>query len=70
MNRSLMKLIARQTIVGITSDEGLYALDGIKLFEADLDTPDELIDRFEEGNSAFCAVSYEIINPCQFRNFK
>ena len=55
-----MNLTARQKIVGITNDEGLRAVDGIKSFEADAKTPEELINRFENENPDFPDASYEI----------
>lgn len=41
-----MKLVARQIIYGINDDIGLQALDGIKYFEANVKTEDELVETF------------------------
>lgn len=56
-----MRLIARQRINGIYSDEGLFALDGIKFFEADVKTVDELIDAFERAYPRFINCYYTIL---------
>ena len=57
-----MKMIVRSNIVGVDSDEGLYALNGIKEYEADVKNAKELIDMFTKEYPDFCAYSYEIID--------
>jgi len=56
-----MKLIARQNIIGVQTDEGLKALDGYMEFSANVKTADELIEKFESDNPTFNADTYEII---------
>ena len=56
-----MKLIARQNIIGITDDDGLRALDGIKFYESDANSANELITQFEKENPDFGNCNYQII---------
>lgn len=48
-----MKLIARKRIYGAKNDAELYVLNGIGYYEADVDSPDELMDLFEKDNPDF-----------------
>jgi len=57
-----LKLIARQRIIGVTSDVGLYALDGIKYFVAKVNSINELLELFEKENPQFTDYTVEFIN--------
>lgn len=55
-----MKLVARQIIYGINDDIGLQALDGIKYFEANVKTEDELVELFQKENPEWKGIEYKV----------